>query len=118
MSTLPFTAWEQAVFVCLLIALVGGLLAWLSKQMRDWQTFIAGLEEKWRQFLKDERMVYSQSRREDNLRMERIELALDRLAGDTAQFRADFNTHATEEMTRYETIIELTKTNSARRGKV
>lgn len=55
METVPFTAWEQAVFVSLFIVFVGALLAWFTKQNDKWQRFIAEIEEKWRQFSREQR---------------------------------------------------------------
>lgn len=55
-ETIPFTAWEQAVFVALFIVMVVGLLYWFTKQNDKWQNFIARIEEQWRQFSKEQRV--------------------------------------------------------------
>lgn len=55
METIPFTAWEQAVFVALFIVFVIGLLSWFSKQSDKWQKFMFDIDEKWRQFSKEQR---------------------------------------------------------------
>jgi Tfp pilus assembly protein PilO len=54
-QAIPFSAWEQAVFVALFIVLVIGLLAWFGKQSDKWQKFIDLIDEKWRKFNKEQR---------------------------------------------------------------
>ena len=54
-QSIPFTAWEQAVFVALFIMFVIGLLAWFTKQSDKWQSFIANMEERWREFNREQR---------------------------------------------------------------
>ena len=54
-AALPFTAWEQAVFVAMFIVFVGALLAWFSKQSDKWQKFMFDIDEKWRTFNKEQR---------------------------------------------------------------
>jgi len=54
-ATLPFTAWEQAVFLCLFIVFVISLLAWFSKQSDKWQSFMLQIDEKWRAFNREQR---------------------------------------------------------------
>jgi len=54
-GAIPFTAWEQAVFVGLFILVVMGLLWWFGKQSKDWQNFIDHIDDKWRAFNKEQR---------------------------------------------------------------
>jgi preprotein translocase subunit SecF len=54
-QSIPFTAWEQAVFVVLFIVFVIGLLVWFGKQSDKWQQFIAEMDDKWRLFNKEQR---------------------------------------------------------------
>jgi len=54
-QAIPFTAWEQAVFVGLFIVLVVMLLGWFTKQSDKWQKFMFDIDEKWRQFNKEQR---------------------------------------------------------------
>ena len=54
-TQIPFTAWEQAVFVVLFILLVSGLLVWFSKQSDKWQKFMFDIDEKWRAFNREQR---------------------------------------------------------------
>ena len=55
-EVIPYSAWQQAVFVVLIIVLVVWLLAWMSKQQQIWQDFIAGRDDKWQAFSQEERM--------------------------------------------------------------
>lgn len=72
METIPFTAWEQAVFVALFIVFVIGLLTWFSKQSDKWQRFMMDIDEKWRQFSKEQR-------KENNDSMANVEEGLNNL---------------------------------------
>lgn len=60
-TQIPFTAWEQAVFVVLFILLVSGLLVWFSKQSDKWQKFMFDIDEKWRAFNREQRETNQQS---------------------------------------------------------
>lgn len=53
-EAIPFTAWEQAVFVGLFIVLVVALLAWFSKENAKTQKFQDGQNVSWQKFLKDQ----------------------------------------------------------------
>lgn len=55
-EVIPYSAWQQAVFVVLIIVLVVWLLAWMSKQQQIWQDFIARRDDKWQAFSQEERM--------------------------------------------------------------
>ena len=52
---LPEIAWEQAVYICLFIVLIVWMFAWFSKQADKWQKFMFDIDEKWRQFNKEQR---------------------------------------------------------------
>ena len=52
---LPATAWEQAAIIGIFIVFVGILLTWFSKQADKWQKFMFDIDEKWRQFNKEQR---------------------------------------------------------------
>ena len=54
-EAVPYSAWEQAVFVVLLIVFAVALLAWFTKQSDKWQAFIARMEEQWRTFNREQR---------------------------------------------------------------
>lgn len=54
-EAIPFTAWEQAVFVVLIIVILMILLTWFGKQSDKWQLFIGEVDDKWRAFNKEQR---------------------------------------------------------------
>lgn len=55
-EAVPYTAWEQAVFVALFIVFVVGLLIWFTKQSDKWQAFIGEIDDKWRAFNREQRV--------------------------------------------------------------
>jgi hypothetical protein len=55
-EVIPYSAWEQAVFVALFIIFVVGLLTWFTKQSDKWQNFMLTIDEKWRAFNKEQRI--------------------------------------------------------------
>jgi hypothetical protein len=55
MTSIPFTSWEQAVFVTLFAVFVIGILTWAGKREEKWQKFIQGQDEKWRNWIEDQR---------------------------------------------------------------
>ncbi len=76
--------------------------------------FLKAIEKRdnqWQGFLHDERIMENTQRKEDRDRLDRIESTLERLAVETASFRADFGRHADEEMVRYDTILSETRKN-------
>jgi hypothetical protein len=75
--------------------------------------FLKERDAQWQAFLHDERGNASLQRKEDRDRIERIEVVIERLATETASFRKDFSIHAAEEMTRYDTIMELSRRNES-----
>jgi len=52
---LPATAWEQAAIIGIFIVFVGILLTWFSKQSDKWQKFMFDIDEKWREFNREQR---------------------------------------------------------------
>lgn len=52
-SAIPYTAWQQAVFVVLFIVVVLVLLNWQSKQQEKWQTFIQNRDRQWQEWMKE-----------------------------------------------------------------
>lgn len=52
-ASIPFTAWQQAVFVGLFIVLVVALLGWFSRENARVQKFQDGQNESWQRFLRE-----------------------------------------------------------------
>ena len=66
-SSIPFTAWEQAVFVVLFIILLAVLLPWFTKQQRSWQDFIDTQNTRWQDAIKDTDARWQSWMKEQNL---------------------------------------------------
>lgn len=112
---IPFTAWEQAVFVALFIAFVGGLLAWMDRQLQnvrkvqqaqqtEWQKFIGDENVKWQNFIKDERLVSGASRKEDREKLDKLTDSLDRLTAQVTRFHEEFAEHTVDERARFDAL--------------
>ena len=52
---IPYTAWQQAVFVALFIVMVVVLLTWFTKQSDKWQNFLNDSNDKWSKFSQEQR---------------------------------------------------------------
>jgi hypothetical protein len=48
---IPYTAWQQAVFVVLFICAIVILLNWQSKQQAKWQEFIQQRDQQWQEWM-------------------------------------------------------------------
>ena len=96
----PFSAWEQSVFVVLFIVLVIGLLYWFTKQSDKWQAFMLEIDEKWRAFNREQRT-------DNNCHMEDVNKSISNLTkvteglvmevkemrADSRQFAVDLHDH-------------------------
>jgi Na+/phosphate symporter len=89
----PFTAWEQAVFVALFAIVIWMLLRWFSGQQGKWNEFISKRDEQWQEFLANQRDI-------DQERYEGVEQAVSNLTKVTSglvdemqKMRSDFRAH-------------------------
>jgi len=107
-KAIPFTAWEQAVFVGLFIVLIALILFWVSRENKINRQFQqsesaareiaqAARDAEWRLFLQ-------QQRENDNQVSEAVKSSLDALTAITRQLvqevqgqRADFQAHDQKE---------------------
>lgn len=75
-ESIPFTAWEQAsivaLFILFVISLLASLLAWFNRQSDKWQKFMFDIDDKWREFNK-------QQREENNCAMQDVNAGLKNL---------------------------------------
>ena len=88
-AQLPFTAWEQAVFVALFIVFVVGLLTWFTKQSNQWQSFIAKIEEQWRSFSREQRVENNQCISEMNKSIGDLTQVTQGLVNEVREMRSD-----------------------------
>lgn len=81
---IPFTAWQQAVFVVLFIVLIIWLLRWQTGQQKSLQDFICKRDEQWQAWLNSRDRDYNErlnSRDRDyNQQLEKVTKALDAIA--------------------------------------
>ena len=92
-EAIPFTAWEQAVFVALFIVLVLWLLAWFSKQSDKWQQFIFQIDEKWREFSRTQREENNCAMMDVNASLSNLTRTTGDLARSVEEMRSDIQAH-------------------------
>lgn len=112
----PLSAWEQFGVVVLFCVFVAALLSWFTiqqwdarksyeKQQTDWQNFISVENEKWMSFIRDERIIYGQTRKDDRDQMNTLETILKHLVDAITAFRQDFNSHSIVEEARMDVLL-------------
>lgn len=83
-SVIPESAWVQAVFVCLFIFMVIGLLYWFSKREKSWQDFMSNQNDKWQKSADKQNNQWQHWLEEQNARecahMDKVTAALDKLS--------------------------------------
>ena len=95
-QSIPFTAWEQAVFVVLFIVFVIGLLAWFTKQSDKWQNFIARMEEQWRTFNKEQRRENNDCMQGLTDVIQQLLMQVKEMREENSDFYSDFHAHDTQ----------------------
>ena len=92
-EVIPFTAWEQAVFVALFIVLVVGLLYWFTKQSDKWQSFMLEIDEKWRAFNREQREENNCAMADVNASLSNLTRTTGDLARSVEEMRSDIQAH-------------------------
>ena len=92
-QAIPFTAWEQAVFVGLFIVLVVMLLGWFTKQSDKWQSFMLEIDEKWRAFNKEQREENNCAMADVNASLSNLTKTTGDLARSVEEMRTDIQAH-------------------------
>lgn len=116
-QSIPFTAWEQAVFVGLFIVLVVMLLGWFTKQSDKWQNFIGRMEEQWRNFNKEQRKENNDCMQGLTGVIHELLLQVKEMRDDDQTFREEFHAHDVQAK-EIKKIVELNgKPASAARAK-
>ena len=95
-TTIPFTAWEQAVFVGMFAVVIFALLAWFTKQSDKWQNFIARMEEQWRNFNKEQRKENNDCMQGLTDVIHELLLQVKEMRDDDKLFRDEFHSHDTQ----------------------
>jgi preprotein translocase subunit SecF len=104
-ESIPFTAWEQAVFVVLVIVLVITLVAiwnreanasrvFQAEQSREWQEFISGQDDKWRTFSKEQREANNTEMRSVSQSLRDLAQVTSGLAREVQEMRQESRVHA------------------------
>lgn len=107
-QSIPYSAWEQAVFVGLFIVLVLWLLAWFSKQSDKWQSFIFQIDEKWREFSKNQREANNCAMMDVNASLTNLAKTTSDLAHSVSELRRDIDEHDQQA----KDILHLVQVNS------
>ena len=90
---LPATAWEQAAIIGIFIVFVGILLTWFSKQADKWQKFMFDIDEKWRQFNKEQREENNCAMADVNASLSNLTKTTGDLARSVEEMRTDIQAH-------------------------
>lgn len=106
-QSIPFSAWEQAVFVGLFIVLVVMLLGWFTKQSDKWQNFIAKLEEQWRVFNREQRQENNACIQGLVEVVQQLLLQVKEMRDENSEFYSDFHYHDQQA----KEILNVVKTN-------
>ena len=77
LTVVPERAWVQAVFVCLFIVLIIGLLNWFGKQQSKWQEFMNCQNAEWRDWMDKAEMRTATQMRNVTSTLERLAEKLD-----------------------------------------
>ncbi len=88
-EVLPFTAWQQAVFVALFIVFFVGVLAWLTKQSEKWQAFMFQIDDQWRAFNKEQRECNNAAMADVNNSITNLTKVTEGLVMEVKEMRAD-----------------------------
>lgn len=118
-NVVPFTAWEQAVFVALFVVFVIALLRWFSGQQKQWQEFIQSRDAQWQGFLSAQRASDDQKSEAIAESLNALTAATQALVTEVQGQRADFQTHDKREWAKLDEMsaaIHEPKTQPRRRA--
>ena len=89
MDAVPIVAWQQAVIVVLFALFVGLLLNWFGKQSDKWQKFMFDIDDKWRQFNKEQREENNCAMADVNAGLTNLTKVTEGLVMEVREMRAD-----------------------------
>ena len=89
MDAVPIVAWQQAVIVVLFSLFVGLLLNWFGKQSDKWQKFMFDIDDKWRQFNKEQREENNCAMADVNAGLTNLTKVTEGLVMEVREMRAD-----------------------------
>lgn len=108
-AAVPFTAWEQSVFVVLFIVLVIVLIRWFSTQQEKWQKFMTGMNTSWQNFIESQRKEERETL--DNLKKSVGDLSVvtSSLVQEVKEMRSDLRDHDAVVGSRIESIVKASQ---------
>lgn len=104
---IPATAWEQAVFVSMFFILIVFIFTWIQKfrkedqhyrkedqqfqaqQQKEWQSFIAQIDESWRAFNKEQRECNNIAMKEVDGSLRDLTTVTQALVSEVKEMRSD-----------------------------
>ena len=92
-SAIPFTAWEQAVFVALFVVIIAILLRWFSTQQGKWSEFISKRDDQWQGFLANQREIDQERYEGVEQNVANLTEVTSGLVREVQKMRADFQAH-------------------------
>lgn len=92
-NVIPFTAWEQAVFVALFVVIIAILLKWFSSQQGKWNDFITKRDDQWQGFLANQRDIDQQRYEGVEQNVANLTKVTGGLVEEVQNMRADFRAH-------------------------
>lgn len=98
-AIIPFSGWEQAVFVCLFIVLVVVLVSWFGRQQEKWQAFMTIMNEFWQSSIE-------RQRKEERETLGNISTATSLLVQEVKEMRNDLRDHDATVGSRIESIVK------------
>lgn len=87
-ESIPLSAWQDAVYVCLFIVMIIVVLGWQSRQQKQWQDFsddqntkwqngIADLDARWQRWLEKQNVRDRESMKSITEAIERLSVKMD-----------------------------------------
>lgn len=96
-AAIPFTAWEQAVFVVMFAIILGVMLDYFTRQQGKWQEFISKRDDQWQEFLATQREVDQDRYDGVNQSVQNLTKVTSELVGEVQDMRGEFRAHDTME---------------------
>jgi preprotein translocase subunit SecF len=104
-AVLPFTAYEQAIFVALFIVLVTVLIRWFSTQQEKWQKFMTGMNLSWQNFIESQRKEERETLDKLKKSVGDLTVVTSTLVQEVREIRSDLRDHDHTVETRIQSVV-------------